>query len=99
MSNISFIVIETKCGASAPRSVWAASSEQDYMARVLADAARCDTSGIDTAQQAAVFDNERHAQTVEFMNEAQFNEYDPVCLHPKVISQAERLGWYTADAE
>lgn len=94
MSSSSFIVIETKCGSTTPRSVWVAFSETDYVNRVLADAARCDTTGIETAEQAAAFDAERHAQTVEFINEIQFNEYAPESLSKKVLAQAERLGWY-----
>lgn len=78
MSNTSFLVIETKCGSSSPRSVWFAASEQDYVTRVVADAARCDTTGIETADQAAAFDSERHAQAIEFMTELQFNEMTPL---------------------
>lgn len=96
MLNTSFLVIETKRGAAAPRSVWIASSEKDYIARIAADAIqhRSECDDFRTANDAAKFDGERGDHIVEFMTQEQFDEYDTDNLSAKVLNKAEILGWH-----
>ena len=97
MRTTAFIVIETKNGRSTPSSVWEASNEQDYINRVAASNPR---SGEDFDDFKTVLENdcERHAMRVEIMTEADFNQYDPAGLDPRVLDTAERLGWYAPES-
>ena len=97
MSNTSFIVIETKNGRTTPSSVWEASSEQDYMARVTASNPRC-FEDARKFQQVVESDCERRAMSVEIMNQEGFDSFDPADLDDRILATAERLGWYEPEA-
>lgn len=97
MSNTSFIVIETKNGRATPSSVWEASSEQDYMARVGASTPRIGEEFSDFLEVISQ-DCERHAMSVEIMNQESFNSFDPADLDHRILATAERLGWYEPEA-
>lgn len=95
MTNLTapFIVVETRNGSTAPRSVWIADSEADYVNRVVAAHARYDMDGVETADQARSFDQEAHAMSVDLITRAEFDSYTLDSWHSGIVKAAASLGW------
>ncbi|MGL4576348.1 MAG: hypothetical protein ACRCV9_16310 [Burkholderiaceae bacterium] len=98
MTDTNIIIVETKNGSASPRSVWDASSEQDYINRVNAANPRSD-SVYEDFSRAVEGECERFAIRIDVYDLARFNEQDPADLDQRILDRAERLGWYEPEGD
>lgn len=90
------IVTERKNGSAYIKSAHWHASEADFVKAVQADAIRADGAmGIETAENACNFLDERHAQSTEILTRADFDAVDPTDWERVVLQQAEALGWWS----